>query len=230
MRLLPKKFLLFFFLSSNLFASPLFVSLGPDCLPAGMLRHFKIRENAYPFDWMRTLNEEGLLDVLNNQFKDFTNESYLTQDPIEGLRLVHSKYLMEFAHDWDANYWGNISLIQEGIAKLKMKYEKRIERFLDLDRSDRQVVFIRLLLPSYNLISSPQFYWFDYDYVRNDKEFAVRLNEALTNLFPNLNFSLILIDQDIAGGKIELAPNITIFYLTELESHAAWELILKQYR
>ena len=38
--------------------SPLFVSLGADCLTASMMRHFGKMQAAFPFDWMLTLDIE----------------------------------------------------------------------------------------------------------------------------------------------------------------------------
>src|SRR5579863_10390554 len=84
---------------------PLFVSLGSDCLAAGMVRHFGKRQTEFPFDWLRTLDD----------FQDFTNKEYLIRHPITHAGLVHRIYHIEFAHDWLENYWENATQTEEGL-------------------------------------------------------------------------------------------------------------------
>src|SRR5579863_2999679 len=68
---------------------PLFVSLGSDCLAAGMVRHFGKRQTAFPFDWLRTLDDFQFLQIVNTNFQDFTNKEYLIRHPITHAGLVH---------------------------------------------------------------------------------------------------------------------------------------------
>lgn len=225
---MKKTCLIFFFSLAHVFADPLFVSLGANCLPAGMLRYFGMRERAFPFDWMLTLDEAEFLEILNNDFQDFTNEQFLIRHPLEGYKLVHSKYHLEFSHDWDANNWDNMSRFHEGIEKLKEKYQRRVERFLQLTHFNGTVTFIRVLFPAHsNLSLYPQFYWFDYPFERNEEEFALSLYGALQRLFPRLKFTLLLIDKAAIQDKKAITENIALIHLTDLENHQAWESILK---
>lgn len=56
--------------------SPLFVSLGSHCEPAVQLRENQLRKVAFPFDWMETINHEGFLKILDEDFSFFLDKRY----------------------------------------------------------------------------------------------------------------------------------------------------------
>lgn len=205
---------------------PLFVSLGADCLAAGMIQHFDKRQAAFPFDWILTLDEAAFLQVLNNNFQDFTTKEYLVRHPINGYRLVHSRYHIEFSHDWNDNYWQNTTKYHEEIEKLQVKYQRRIARFQQLENYKGTVVFIRTIGSSYkHIIMNPETYWFDHISTKNGKEFSLKLYDTLRNLFPHLDFKLIVVKKTERQNGIEIFDNITLCYLSNIEDHRNWELL-----
>ena len=202
----------------SLNGDPLFVSLGADCLTAGMIQHFGKRQSAFPFDWLVTLDGMQLIHVLNNDFQDFVNKDYLVRHPIEGKRLVHRGYHMEFTHDWNDDYWLSHTQYDEGIEKLQIKYQRRITRFKQLANSKCKVVFIRLLLPVFPI---PELYWFDYPPQKNEREYSLDLYRALQNLFPHLDFKLVVVCKADSYRR-EVIDDITLYYFSDVREHSNW--------
>src|SRR5258708_40057533 len=62
---------------------PLFVSLGGTCITAGMFRHFGLRDAAFPFDWMYTIDDVKLIELLDNNFTDFINPDFFIMHPLQ---------------------------------------------------------------------------------------------------------------------------------------------------
>lgn len=133
--------------------TPVYVSLGRYCEPAYELRALGLRDAAYPFDWMATLNFDGVCRVIANGFKDFLNPNYLKRD---GAGVLNTYYGMSFRHDFptmnngewitgdDAPYAGKVvDNFLDYIDSVSCKYAKRIDRFLKLLDGSVKVVFIR---------------------------------------------------------------------------------------
>src|SRR5271156_6690476 len=53
--------------------APLCISLGHSCGPAIHLRYFKLRTEAYPFDWI-TSHFDSLYQALKDDFKYFLSD------------------------------------------------------------------------------------------------------------------------------------------------------------
>lgn len=204
---------------------PLFVSLGANCIPAGMIRHFGKRQAAFPFDWMRTTDEIGFLHLLHNNFQDFVNQEYLIKNPINGAGIVNNLYHIEFTHDWLQEWWENDIQYQEEIEKLKSKCQRRINRFQQLANYKGTVHFIRLELPAER---NPDMFWFDYIPCIDEKTFSLQLYDALKNLFPLLDFKLIVIKKANAQPHVEVLANITLCYFTNVDEHRYWEPFFTQ--
>src|ERR1700691_4435401 len=49
----------------------LFVGLGSYCLPASLFRSNGLRKAAFPLDWNISLDGEGLIEMLRDQFQNF---------------------------------------------------------------------------------------------------------------------------------------------------------------
>lgn len=201
------KFLcLFIFCFSNLSAEEvLFVSLGGYCEPAMQLRNHNLRTEAFPFDWMLTLNHEKFLLLLDNNFQFFLDENHLFQDPNNPSLLVNKYYRCEFLHDNSPNP-------EKGVAyhlqEMTPKYERRIDRFRKLREHKGKVIFIRSAFE--NQINDPA-YWWNQTTAYISKEEAIELKMALDRFFPFLDFILLIVNYtdknmehtDIVDGVIE---------------------------
>ena len=129
-----------------------FVSLGYNCDVAQLLRYSNLRKKAYPFDWCIT-PIDSVVRLVENNFYGFLDSGSLDfSEPHRALFFEESKhhiveadkivvtakcshYNMVFPHDFsDAS--------QEVYEEVVQKYLSRIERFLDLMKSERFVVFV----------------------------------------------------------------------------------------
>ncbi|MDV2857699.1 DUF1796 family putative cysteine peptidase [Oceanimonas sp. CAM02] len=127
-----------------------FVSLGYNCDVAHFLRYTGLRKAAYPFDWCIAPND-SVIKIIKNDFEGFMELDNITySEPhkalvfegeggavVESDKLVVTayceKYGMIFPHDFhDSNMFQVV----------KDKYNKRIERFLNIVMSGRTVVFV----------------------------------------------------------------------------------------
>ncbi len=167
------KFLSFLIFFGSLVAKedPLFVSLGSFCEVAGQLRNHNMRKEAYPFDWMVTLNHEKFLKLLDDDFRFFLDQNYFFRKPDCPGILENSYYECEFRHDPPENPADSLSCHLERIAS---KYERRIARFRKLKEYTGKVFFIR----SADDITMNQ---------------AKSLKMALDRFFPLLDYTLVIV-------------------------------------
>lgn len=184
----------------------LFVSLGSICEPAQMLRFCKLRKKAYPFDWIVSMDGEALIEMLENDFKDFFNDEFFVPFGPAG-HLLHTHYHLEFLHEGDFNHQ-----FAANLERLKQKYQRRIARFKSLENCQYKVFFIRNAFV-YSTTDPHRFYKFP-DNLEISEEYALRLYQALKFVFPKLNFDLLIINCGDEEGLIEqkkLGEHLRIF-------------------
>lgn len=206
------------------------ISLGESCFPATMLRNFKIRDVAYPFDWMIT-PFMGLYKTLSNNFANFLNEANLIKDPFNSKFVVDKESGVKFAHDFphhyqhgseiyyvnqnfDDTYWGIGSIIpnfKEALPDIKNKYNRRIERFFSISKLPNHIIFIRSVASEWyhNEVKNVDLY-------KNNlslKQQSIMLRNLLKKMFPMLNFSLIFtanVDEVKKPWNINLIKNFYV--------------------
>jgi hypothetical protein len=178
--------------SSVLAYEPLFVSLGSHCEVAVQLREQNLRSGAYPFDWLITLNHEKLVALLDEDFRFFLDESCFFQDPIDPYKVENGCYEIEFRHDWP---FSDFRVDPERYAKqlqmVREKYERRIARFRAIRHHFGPVFFIRV---SYDFQNGGGNYWWRGDYAPTNARQAEELRDALRRYFPEINFTLIIVN------------------------------------
>lgn len=94
------KFFLVFLVQVQLFAAdlkPTLISLGPDCQVAMMLKHFNLRDEAYPFDWSLAHDIRGATKAIQNNFEHWTDSDFLT---IRNSCVYNVLYNIHFNHDF----------------------------------------------------------------------------------------------------------------------------------
>src|SRR6185295_11754218 len=177
--------------------APIFVSLGANCETATQLLNNGLRCAAYPFDWLLTLDHPLFIRCLEQDFKYFMDENYLTQfiSPNKPSYVLNKYYSFEFRHDWlDASVRPvSFPLLYP---KIREKYQRRIHRFFDLDGQPNKVYFVRCALdpdlsgifpthtPHCTKIVASQ---------------AEELKNVLSKKFPNLDFQLIIINYRVTN-------------------------------
>jgi hypothetical protein len=196
---------------SSLQPTSLFVSLGSSCTVALQLRLHGLRKQAFPFDWLLTADGDRLAELIGNNFKDFLNEKYLIKHPRVKNFLVHSYYHVEFRHDWSHGFW-KPDQYSEALEQLKSKYSRRIERFKALNDFPGKVFFVRIDTP--NALGRKS-YWQSEKALKIDHASALTLKHALQHRFPNLNFTLVIINHNGDEEEMEIVDDIFFFNLSK---------------
>ena len=185
----------------------LFVSLGSYCAPASLVRSCGYRKAAFPFDWNITMDGEKLIEMLENDFAYFFDDEYLMPFA-RGSALLHTYYHIEFVHEgvWDVDqYAPNMEI-------LRSKYLRRIERFRQLKNYPGKVFFLRSAY-IYSVEDSHRAYKFKENIEISDKQ-SLKLYDSLKRFFPNLDFSLLVINNHELDSVVEekrLSDNLIKF-------------------
>lgn len=173
---------------------PLFVSLGSHCDVAHTLRACEMRESAFPFDWIVSMDLEGLITILRDDFKYFLDESCLKAHGLIGdIPLLNTYYHLEFLHEgsWKKQQYALT------MKTFKSKYEMRIERFRRIRNYPGKVYFIRQAYPG-SLTDPHRVYKYE-DNIEISEDHARSLYQALKAYFIDLDFCLIVLNQEYEG-------------------------------
>lgn len=169
------------------------ISIGSNCISAGIVRSCGFRKAAYPFDWILSLDNEGFIQILEDDFAYFLDEEFLVPDSLllpkaHAESLFHLKYHVEFVHEGDfrSDYF-------QKIQKLKEKYARRIQRFKDLADYLGEVYFLRCNYIDAETDVHRSFKSSEIVEISNDD--SIRMYQALKKRFPKLKFKLVIINQ-----------------------------------
>jgi hypothetical protein len=125
------------------------IPIGSNCETSHILRKHNLRENAYPFDW-NCASLEMVYNVLNDNFQDFLNDIFIgteinrlyfgdNDDYIISnekiFPIICKKYNILFPHDYN-----KVDVIS--INKVKNKYKRRIDRFINLIQSNKTIYLV----------------------------------------------------------------------------------------
>ncbi len=206
-------------------AEPIFISLGAQCEVAAELVTNQLRKEAYPFDWLVTLNHDRFAQLLNEDFANFLNDQFLFQNPEFPTIIENSYYEIEFRHDWTfPDLWTDPMRYALQLSEMGSKYERRIERFRNLKNHPGKVFFIRA---AYDPLLSDSFF------LRKEKPTLItqldaqKLKNALDSYFPKLDFILIIINfvEDLAP-KIEGITRVVEFQISKATNHKQYKELL----
>lgn len=162
---------------------PLFVSLGASCEVAHEFRSCGVRNRAYPFDWLLTLDPHGLVTLIQSDFEYFLKKEHLQ---LHNRGFSDTFYDIEFRHD----LYGMDTSFEEYLPTLQDKYKKRIDRFRQLNCYQGKVYFFRSAYPPYYPpLATSHTNCFAITPLQ-----AKALKEALSQLFPKLDFTLVIIN------------------------------------
>ena len=136
------------------------LTIGYDCSPAAALRNMKKRSTALPFDWIVS-NINSIEKCFANNFAKFHTNLKLVQN---NQRLI-DEYGFLFPHDYPLNNMNmndisnNNNNLGEGVfgeelgktirsnwneyyITVKEKYDRRIERFLNIVNSNKPIIVL----------------------------------------------------------------------------------------
>lgn len=167
----------------------LFVGLGSYCEAADILRSCGVRKAAFPFDWILSSGGEKLIEVLKDDFIHFTEEKHLVPAKSSNMILLQSYYKMEFHHEGEWMVESDYSY--QNLEKLIKKYQKRIKRFRQLKNFKGKVFFIRF---SNKYSMEPNVFYRFEENLEITEEYSIKLERALRDYFPDLDFRLIIVN------------------------------------
>jgi len=133
-----------------------FMSIGYDCSPAAALRTLNLREHALPFDWIVS-KPSFLHQCFEDNFTGFHTELKYN----ENKQTLVDKYGFQFPHDYpliDDLSFNPLSLGEGEFGQqtnkiitpdwnnyyhvVKAKYERRIQRFLEIVQSPLPIIML----------------------------------------------------------------------------------------
>ena len=207
---------------------PMFVSLGSACETASRVEDFGLKCATYPFDWLLSVGPQTIAQILKEDFAFFLEESYFIPHPYHADVVVNQRYQIEMRHDWKGiNLWENFSRYRETFPEIREKYVRRIARFRRLGEYQGKVFFIRAAIdfdveeriaswatPHQRIISSQE---------------SSELKHCLRNLFPSLDFTLVVINYlEELPNPIEVEEGIIEFkFRRSCEKRDAYGSIFK---
>lgn len=208
-----------------------FVSLGSHCEIAVQLNENALRKKAYPFDWLMSCNHNQLISLLKNDFAFFLDEQFLFQHPTYNYVIENSKYEIEFRHDWPfSDLVCNDFRLREQLDEMHTKYTRRINRFRSLGGYRGKVFFIRA---ANDVQNDPNYYWFESMEEKITSDQALELKQTLSDYFPNLNFTLVIVNY-----VQNRAPSIALDHVLEFKVNKLnkkrdykrlFDILLKEY-
>jgi len=186
----------------------IFISLGNNCWIAQALVGAELRECAFPFDWLFSQDDEGLNRALDEDFAYFTDKDCFSSDDYHPIAVRNNHYGMIFTHDWR---FPDIEMTEERynqyLSAIKVKYDRRIERFRKLQEYKGKVFFFRTFSTHPEIVG---------EYGWNTTK-ARKLKESLDHYFPNLDFTLVILscsDPDIP--EVDKIEGVIEFKIKEL--------------
>ncbi|HSX12957.1 MAG TPA: DUF1796 family putative cysteine peptidase [Chlamydiales bacterium] len=170
----------------------LFVSLGSHCEPCSFLREFNLRKAGYPFDWIVSFNHREFVSILDENFGHYLDELYFIRHPEYPVLIENTYYKIEFRHDWPfQDSVLNLEREAEQIEGMRLKYDRKITRFRNLNDYKGKVFFIRT---AWDLSLDSNHFWNTGGIEKITYWQAAELKDALKRFFPSLNFDLVIVN------------------------------------
>lgn len=198
-------------------SKPIVISLGFNCVAADMLRKYKVREFASPFDWIYS-SLSGVCQCIDDKFQDFLNPKYLT---VDDSAILNTKYILSFFHDFPEEPKNGRNLPahnwQDSIEEIAIKYNRRIKRFCETMNSGRTIYLIR----------TPSLSYWPLDRVHQDRHAIEKLRDCISRAFPNANFTIIAISHDPSYMQDWKLDRIRNFHFHNITSESEWKIMLQ---
>ncbi len=159
------------------------ISLGRGCQPGIHLKRNGLKQASLPLDWLVT-RSSALISLFETHFDKFLDKDYLVarehRAPYHE-KIVNTFYNITFFHDFSVG-----GLLTE-LPAVQEKYARRIKRLYSILASEGPVLFIRTQL---------------------DEQSAQQLTRILTTQFPNLVYTVLVINRETEELTEWNIPNI----------------------
>ncbi|QKF94424.1 DUF1796 protein [Fadolivirus algeromassiliense] len=126
-----------------------YISIGNSCSVTYQKQQLDIKNETYPFDWIRTESLDDITNCINNDFIDFitnlikvnesdkfpvsSDDNFPDNSDCKSI-IMKNRYGMKFYHDFNN---------QTNMSDIVNKYERRIKRFINLIKSNKSICFVR---------------------------------------------------------------------------------------
>ena len=193
---------------------PIFIPIGGACSIAYQLHKHNLRQTAYPFDWLKIKRLKTISHIIENKFDgfaDFTEIDRSTKYPLIKNDMLDessnnnctirakNRYNIISCHDFSSNL-----LFEDQVDDIKQKYLRRISRFYDAIKSNRQVIFVRD------------------ETCKIKKDDIIEFIRCIKSINPNLDFKIrIVCRKDTC--KFEVIPNQIVEIIYDFEEYGDWK-------
>lgn len=175
----------------------IFVSLGSTPKVISYMKEAGVY-SSFPFNLLLVTDGNGLVTAIQEDLQYLFDKEALFQDMnFLGIthRVVNIRYNFDFRHDWheiDHNF-------EEYLPGIKERYEKQIEKFKNLKNYPGKVFFVRAAFPGDYV--NPNYFLPKMSEESNviTHQHAAILKDALEHQFPNLDFFLVIINNNEDG-------------------------------
>lgn len=163
----------------------MFISLGPNCHPAGNLNYLNLRKQSLPFDWLLCSDVrifEYINDLINTFFSNFTTN--LIYNHRKKVISKNYDYVEFFHHDLLKNVSDRTEdKVEENKEPLIEVMNKRAKRFMDIISNETNEVVFLCMLHHTKLIKDKKI---------NDRKLYEDMINFDTNLNIKCNFKVLV--------------------------------------
>ncbi|MBO4707920.1 MAG: hypothetical protein J5594_05145 [Elusimicrobiaceae bacterium] len=187
-------------------------SLGVNCACAQYLRDYRLRVKSGPLDWVISEDLYAPFKTLLDEFKVFTDFSYLSiqksEENSSNLTYLHTKNKYSLSHDFFKN-----TSFEEQTEEVKKKYLRRINRLYDDLNSSKDILFC----------------WYgETGRILDKKEILFYIKEIRNKYKANINFLFISYSDIDKPAKQEPEQGVYLYdlpkiYLVGKNSNLNWD-------
>jgi len=198
------------------------ISLGYNCYTKLYLNKIGIEQETHFFDYIGT-STWSIIDMFNNNFEGVfdPNEYKITEVMFKGADkylVVNQKYFIRCKHEFPKSLDKDLRLNKHELKEFLEKLERRKERFLNMLRNDKSLLFIRYEEDGYG--RKPLIHY-------NDK-YEVPVVENLKQIIKifqsfNLNKKIYIMDLSYKHDKSEFLKDNNIIKIKMNERIPRWE-------
>lgn len=182
------------------------VSLGSQCNPALFLKSIKKKEEAYPFDWVRS-NSKIVYDIILNgseKYTTFNNKINDNKYYVYKIDQIYTRYNFPKTH---INSYGQHFTHYKNVKPQDMinTNKRKYDRFDKLLKSKQKVLFIH----------THEEYMYDKSSRDNADEFyeyLCKINDLLSEKYPQLNFTIINVEHNLKREDYKHIKNYNMKY------------------
>lgn len=170
----------------------MFIGLGGWCGTSFGLKGSNLRTCSLPFDWVRS-KFSGIIHCIETDFKDFLPETYVP----------------DFHSAWDVYRGSRITFFHDDFQGKPdvetAKYNRRIQRFIQLLSTEKKIVFVRTTITK--------------DY-HDETNLAEKFHSIMSTRYPELDYRLIyVIPEQSTTGFMSCVDEKTYCYTVNDRSH-----------